>query len=44
LSLLLKDSVSLEARKFLKGLCCPVDEGLCGSALKYINILKKGGL
>jgi hypothetical protein len=34
-----------EARKFLKVLSGPADEGLCGSAQKYvINILKKGGL
>jgi hypothetical protein len=45
LSLLLRDLVTLEVRKFLKGLNCPADEELCGSAQKYIiNILKKGGL
>jgi hypothetical protein len=35
-----------DARKFLKGLSSPADEGLGGSAQKYvvINILKKGGL
>jgi hypothetical protein len=50
LSLLLRDFVFLKARKFVlfcfkKGPSRPADEGLCGSAQKYIiNILKNGGL
>jgi hypothetical protein len=45
LSLLFRDFVSLGGQKVLKGLNRPADEGLCGSALKYvINILKKGDL